>query len=761
MFGAFSRYGTIKNIKIKNSYIKGLSGVGGIVGIGPRAEACGDIDNCSIEGVVIGERSVGGIICGDAGNVTNCINYANIYGGITSSYSDNNSGMGGIVGGGALSIEYCKNEGDIKAHTNYVGGIIGLNAFEINDVYNYGNVSGLDYVGGITGKNKGVFEGEVMSASINFGEVNGSNNVGGIIGNVNSAKVLNSYNFGNINGSSNVGGITGFLDSYYEDVFLKKCYNIGNIIGNDKNIGGLVGKRELHVENISLENTLVNCYYLKDSTVNINTNLNGIGNEEDKVNQVEARLKEFFPVYSNPDADVSFEKLGYPKYTVTFKDYDGKILKTQEVEFMSSVLAPSNPSREGYTFIGWDKTFDKITSDLVVTAKYKENAKPSTPVSPTKPSETPEKPNTSDKNNSSNNNQNTTVNKSLPNIDITPYMFNYIYYADMNEDLKKAFGYNEEALKNHYLTFGIKEGRKASPIFDARYYLNKYSDLKKVFGNNYEGAYYHFINSGISEGRQASKYFDVKYYGKKYADLKKAYGENYKYMAMHFMTSGINEGRQGSNDFNVNEYYKKSSEFEKNNIKQNYIKYYALASGAKVIENNSINITAYMFDADLYYSLYPDLQKNIGYNVDGLKAHYLSFGIKEGRIASYVFNPVYYLNTYKDLSNAFGKKGYESAYYHFINSGINEGRTASKLFNAREYLKTYKDLVNIFDKNYSKALEHFVACGMKEGRTGSSLFSSYVYKKNNNDLSKVFGNNLKEYFKHYIMFGQYEKRKCF
>jgi surface protein len=59
-----------------------------------------------------------------------------------------------------------------------------------------------------------------------------------------------------------------------------------------------------------------------------------------------------------------------PTYTVTFKDWDGSVLKTQSVESGSAATAPSNPSREGYDFTGWDKTFSNITSDLTVTAQY-------------------------------------------------------------------------------------------------------------------------------------------------------------------------------------------------------------------------------------------------------------------------------------------------------------------------------------------------------------------------------------------------------
>ena len=59
------------------------------------------------------------------------------------------------------------------------------------------------------------------------------------------------------------------------------------------------------------------------------------------------------------------------KYKVTFKDYDGSVLKTQEnVEYNTGATAPSDPTREGYTFTGWDKSFDNVTEDLVVTAQY-------------------------------------------------------------------------------------------------------------------------------------------------------------------------------------------------------------------------------------------------------------------------------------------------------------------------------------------------------------------------------------------------------
>lgn len=63
------------------------------------------------------------------------------------------------------------------------------------------------------------------------------------------------------------------------------------------------------------------------------------------------------------------------KYKVTFKDYNGNVLKTQEnVEYNTSATAPADPTRDGYTFKGWDKEFTNITDNTTVTATYSINS---------------------------------------------------------------------------------------------------------------------------------------------------------------------------------------------------------------------------------------------------------------------------------------------------------------------------------------------------------------------------------------------------
>ena len=65
-----------------------------------------------------------------------------------------------------------------------------------------------------------------------------------------------------------------------------------------------------------------------------------------------------------------------PAYTVTFVDYDGNKIKEEKVEEGSKATAPNNPNREGYDFIGWDKEFNNITKDIIITALYEKNNKP-------------------------------------------------------------------------------------------------------------------------------------------------------------------------------------------------------------------------------------------------------------------------------------------------------------------------------------------------------------------------------------------------
>lgn len=171
------------------------------------------------------------------------------------------------------------------------------------------------------------------------------------------------------------------------------------------------------------------------------------------------------------------------------------------------------------------------------------------------------------------------------------------------------------------------------------------------------------------------------------------------------------------------------------------------------------NLDDLLFDADLYYSLYPDLQTAFGNDYNKLKEHWLTFGINEGRRASYVFDVHYYFSAYKDLRERIGANCME-LYNHFKAFGIKEGRKASNEFEVGAYAYFNKDLKDAYGADYKKHIEHFIKIGINEVRKTSSTFSVEIYKNNYEDLRNAFRNNIKDYYKHYIMYGSREDRKC-
>ncbi|MBR2886413.1 MAG: InlB B-repeat-containing protein [Clostridia bacterium] len=59
--------------------------------------------------------------------------------------------------------------------------------------------------------------------------------------------------------------------------------------------------------------------------------------------------------------------------TVTFKDWDGKVISTQEVAYGKDATAPTAPSRVGHTFTKWDGNYTQVRENQVVTATYTKN----------------------------------------------------------------------------------------------------------------------------------------------------------------------------------------------------------------------------------------------------------------------------------------------------------------------------------------------------------------------------------------------------
>jgi len=129
-------------------------------------------------------------------------------------------------------------------------------------------------------------------------------------------------------------------------------------------------------------------------------------------------------------------------------------------------------------------------------------------------------------------------------------VFDAEYYAEQYPDLKAAFGNDENALYQHFLNHGIKEGRVMNPIIDVVKYREQYEDLQAAFGNDWDAYVKHYFAFGVNEHRENGTDFDLLAYLAAYEDVKEAYGNDYAAVAKHYAEIGMSEGRnEGSKEF--------------------------------------------------------------------------------------------------------------------------------------------------------------------------------------------------------------------
>ena len=88
-------------------------------------------------------------------------------------------------------------------------------------------------------------------------------------------------------------------------------------------------------------------------------------------------------------------------------------------------------------------------------------------------------------------------------LDAIKKIFDANIYAKAYPDVAAAYGNDREALWNHYVTYGIKEGRtEISSMFNVFAYISAYQDLRNVFGDDLMAYYVHYANHGMNENRR-------------------------------------------------------------------------------------------------------------------------------------------------------------------------------------------------------------------------------------------------------------------
>ena len=145
-----------------------------------------------------------------------------------------------------------------------IGGICGYkDGGTVQNCYSAATVCGDSYIGGICGRSQ---SNSIIENCYNTGYVYGATrSIGGICGD-NSATLQGCSNVGNVKGKFHVGGIVGESSGFGNTIWIKDCYNRGNVIGDTEKIGGIGG----YISYSLVEN----CY--SQATVSGNTNVGGI-----------------------------------------------------------------------------------------------------------------------------------------------------------------------------------------------------------------------------------------------------------------------------------------------------------------------------------------------------------------------------------------------------------------------------------------------------------------------------------------------------
>jgi len=235
LFGYVSSSGTIKNLWVTASYIKGKTQVGGLAGY-----SGGTIINSYFSGTVIGTEKVGGLVGSITGSST--IKFSYSVGTVTGERY-----VGGLVGYSASSL---LSNGNILVSSiissystsvvigtgmgSEVGGLVGGNWGIIISSYFSGTVTGLVSVGGLVGDNNG---GSVIDSSYSLGTVKGKENVGGFVGFNGGGKINFSYSEMMVTGTEYIGGFVG--QSSIEGI-ISNSYSTGTVVG-ERYVGGFIG----------------------------------------------------------------------------------------------------------------------------------------------------------------------------------------------------------------------------------------------------------------------------------------------------------------------------------------------------------------------------------------------------------------------------------------------------------------------------------------------------------------------------------------
>ncbi|MDB9525985.1 hypothetical protein PN498_08305 [Oscillatoria sp. CS-180] len=213
------------------------------------------------------------------------------------------------------------------------------------------------------------------------------------------------------------------------------------------------------------------------------------------------------------------------------------------------------------------------------------------------------------------------------------HFFDEGYYLNQNPDVVVAVdsGLFSSGF-DHFVQFGLAEGRNSNPLFSEQGYLAANADVANAVNDGLiDSGLQHFLLAGHLEGRNPGQLFNEAEYLALHPDVDAAvqagdFGSGFE----HYVEAGAPEGRL--------------PEFS-------------------------------LFQEDFYLAQNPDVASAIeaGAFVDGF-AHFAQLGAIEGRNPSSLFSNETYLNANPDVAAAVEQGNLPSGFLHYAAFGAAEGR---------------------------------------------------------------------------------------
>ena len=207
------------------------------------------------------------------------------------------------------------------------------------------------------------------------------------------------------------------------------------------------------------------------------------------------------------------------------------------------------------------------------------------------------------------------------------------YYLSQNPDIAAAIDNGQFSSGfDHFIQFGLAEGRNSNSLFNEQAYLVANSDVANAVDDGLiDSGLRHFLLFGHLEGRKPSQLFNEAEYLALYTDVAAAvqaggFGSGFE----HYVEAGAQEGRLPERSLFQEDFY--------------------LAQNSDVADAVQAGIFASGFD------------------------HFARFGASEGRDPSSLFSNEAYLNAHSDVAAAVSQGSLASGFLHYAVFGAAEGR---------------------------------------------------------------------------------------